>query len=107
MVKNMDKHWTATSLAAESQDYIDRIGPGDIENHAFMAQPKTEKKPKKRGTEADLERLREKVKDQICREYSQTGQCKYGKNCFRRHQEKAYYATTQTGRGALPTFDQF
>ena len=108
MIKSMDKHWTATSLASEAQDYLDRLGPSMQENQTFMAQPKKkiESTKTKTSTDADkgskrstkgnnsLEKLKEKVKDQICREFAESGTCKYGERCFRRHEKTSYYTST-------------
>ena len=117
MVKNMDRHWSATSLAAESQDYLDRLGPGVPENQTFMAQPKFKRENKQKTSsdmdnknpklEKGLQRLKEKVKHEICRQFSTEGKCKYGERCFRRHVKQSFCTTLPKEKDGLPSFDQF
>ena len=96
MVKGMDKHWTATSLAAEAANYLDRIGPDISQNETYIVQPKksakqTSKASKKNSVQhkereiLSLDKLKEKVKDQVCRNFAKNGECKYGNRCFRKH----------------------
>ena len=48
MIKKMDNHWTATSLVADAQDYVDRLGATNNVTKtgaeiAFVAKPKNSK----------------------------------------------------------------
>ena len=48
MIKKMDNHWTATSLVADAQDYVDRLGATNNvtktgAESAFVAKPKNSK----------------------------------------------------------------
>ena len=104
MVKNMDKHWTATSLAAEAQDYLDRL-PDISQDQTFLVQPKRNSKQVSKALKTNsvqskqdrdarsLDKLKEKVKNEICKSFAKTGSCKYGERCFRKHIKESYMAT--------------
>ena len=96
MVKDMDKHWTATSLAAECQDFLDRLGPDSSYSEVYLAKQDGTSNAKKERDILSLEKLKEKVKHEVCKSFARTGTCKYGDKCFRRHIEGTYDTEDET-----------
>ena len=75
MIKGMDKHWSATSLLADAQDYVDRLGS----NHnatktgvevAFLSsstknKPSNQKKPSTKSTSDESSKVFKDIKKQL------------------------------------------
>ena len=71
MIKEMDKHWTTTSLTSNAQDYIDRLGTQDVTKPSvFLAQSKTtksstqKKSPPKKSNEDDFAKVLKAIQNE-------------------------------------------
>ena len=120
MVRSMDKHWCANTLAAECQDYLDRLGPSYLQNQTYIAQEseksrttstnndkkKFNKQRRGKYTPEQLTALKEKVKDQVCHKYEQTGHCPYKDKCFRKHIKRTFMAMEHVPMNRDSRFDQ-
>ena len=104
LIKNCDKHWSASSLLMDAADYADKMSSTEtsvVPNVAFHAKAvkpsnkkvKSDKKlEKKNSSKIRLEDYKKKCSTEICEKYM-NGSCKYGDKCFRIHpaQQSAHY----------------
>ena len=99
LIKNCDKHWSASSLLMDAADYADKMSSTEtsvVPNVAFHAKAvkpsnkkvKSDKKlEKKNSSKTRLEDYKKKCSTEICEKYM-NGSCKYGDKCFRIHPAK-------------------
>ena len=108
LIKNCDKHWSASSILSDAADYVDKMSSpdetDDPSQKVFLAKtskPKKhnqlqkpyEKKPKKQSRSTSLEDYKKRCSKEICEAFLQN-KCRYGTKCFRIHPDKSVHYTT-------------